>query len=244
MSSSGNPLKNIINELQLGECLYGTMVAKANSLALPQTGTSTLFTIQGGAVLVTGLFGVVTTAIQNQACNLSIGLAPTVGSAATAGIGGPSSVQNLLAGNVIAAPAVAGAGGTALAAPAVPLTGVNVQNNYNGTVDVTLSAGTLTGVNVNGVAVGSTPWSPATYPVPAHGQIAWVGSVAPTWTWTGSVALEINANGSLSLPKDVGFVASPGLITLTTSASSTGAIRWYCSYVPIDGNTTKSARVS
>lgn len=242
MSSSGNPLRNIISELQLGETLYGTMVAKSSSLTLPQTATSNLFTIQGGAVLVTALFGIVTTAIQNQACNLSLGLAPTVGTAATAGIGGPSSIINLAAGNVIAAPAVAGAGGTVLSAPAVPLSTVSATNNYHGTVDVAVSGGTVTAVVVNGVQVASA--TGVTVSVPAHGQISVTYSVAPTWTWTGSVALEINAAGTLSLPKDVGFVASAGNITWTTSASNTGAIKWYCSYVPIDGVTEKSAKVS
>ena len=244
MSSSGNPLRNIISELQLGESIYGTMVAKTGPLTLPQNTTSTLFTISSGAVLITGLFGVVTTAIQNQACNLSLGLIPTVGTAASAGIGGPSTIQNLLVGNVIAAPAVAGAGGTSLAAPAVPATTVAAVNNYHGTVDVAISlnGSTITNVSVNGVTVGTTA---GTYSVPAHGSISIAYSVAtPTWVWTGSVALEVNSNGTLSLPKDVGFVASAGTITWTTSASNTGAVRWYCSYLPIDGNTTKSAKVT
>lgn len=240
MSSSGNPLRNIINELQLGETIYGTMVAKATQ-PLPQSATATLFTVQSGAVLVTGLFGIVTTAIQNQANNLSLGLAPTVGTAGTAGIGGPTSIQNLALGNIVAAPASAGAGGTTLVAPSVPASTVSVTNNYHGTVDVAVSGGTVTAVFVNGTQVASG--TGVTVAVPAHGQISVTYSVAPTWTWTGSVALEVNANGTLSLPKDVGFVAPAGTITWTTSASSTGAMKWYCSYVPIDGVGPKPARV-
>ena len=243
MATSGNPLRNIISEFQLGEDVVGTIISKA-SQTLPQTATANLFTIAGGAVLVTGLWGIVQTSIQNAACNLSVGLAPTVGTAATAGIGGPTSIQNLVAGSVIAAPAAAGAGGTTLTAPSVPATTVAAVNNYHGTVDVAISANgaTITSVVVNGVQVGTAA---GTYSVPAHGSISIAYTVAtPTWVWTGSVALETNANGTLSIPKDVGFVASAGTITWTTSASITGAIKWYCSYVPIDGTVQKGPKVS
>lgn len=243
MSSSGNPLRNIINQFQLAETELGTIVVSKAVQTLPQTATVNLFTVQSGAVLVTGLFGIVQTAIQNAACNLSLGLAPTVGTAATAGIGGPTSIQNLVSGSLIAAPAAAGAGGTALASPAVPATTVNATNNYHGTVDVAITANgaTITAVNVNGVQAGT---SAGTYSVPAHGQISIAYTAGPpTWVWTGSVALETNANGTLSIPKDVGFVASAGFITWTTSTSITGSVKWYCSYIPIDGVVPKSARV-
>jgi hypothetical protein len=39
---------------------------------LPQTATETLFTVSGGRILLKALIGEVTTAIQNQACNLSV----------------------------------------------------------------------------------------------------------------------------------------------------------------------------
>lgn len=243
MATSGNPLRNIINELQLGEEIVGTIISKSTQ-TLPQSATSNLFSISGGAVLVTGLWGIVQTAIQNAACNLSLGLAPTVGTAATAGIGGPTTIQNLVSGAVIAMPAAAGAGGVSLSAPSVPATTVNATNNYHGTVDVAINANgaTITSVVVNGVQEGTAA---GTYSVPAHGTISIAYTVAtPTWTWTGSVALETNANGTLSVPKDVGFVASAGNITWTTTTSITGSIKWYCSYVPIDGIVTKGPRVS
>jgi hypothetical protein len=244
VSTLGNPLRNIINEFQLGEVVSGTTIISAAAQTLPQTGTANLFTISGGAVLVTGLWGIVQTAIQNSAVNLSLGLAPTVGTAATAGVGGPTSIQNLAAGTLIAAPAAAGAGGVSLTAPSVPATTVAAVNNYHGTVDVAISANgaTITNVSVNGVTAGT---SAGTYSVPAHGSISIAYTVAtPTWTWTGSVALETNANGTLSIPKDVGFVASAGTITWTTSASRTGAVKWYCEYLPIDGVVVKGPKVS
>jgi hypothetical protein len=242
VSSSGNPLRNIISEFQLGEVIGGTTVISSAAQTLPQTATGNLFTVSGGAVLVTGLWGVVQTAVANSSINLSLGLAPTVGTAATAGIGGPTSIQNSALGSVISAPAAAGAGGVTLSSPAVPASTVTATNNYHGTVDVAISGGTVTSVNVNGVQLATT--TGVTVALPAHGQIAVTYSVAPTWVWTGSVALEVNANGTLSTPKDAGFVASPGSITWTTSASRTGAIKWYCEYLPIDGTAAKGPRVS
>lgn len=58
----------------------GFRVDKA-SATLPATTDQTLFTISGGRVLVTLLFGEVTTIIQTQACNTKVTSAPTVGTA-------------------------------------------------------------------------------------------------------------------------------------------------------------------
>jgi hypothetical protein len=46
---------------------------------LPASTLGNIFTVSNGRILVVSLVGEVTTAIQNQACNLSIGTAPTVG---------------------------------------------------------------------------------------------------------------------------------------------------------------------
>lgn len=242
MSASGNALEDVgkIPGYQLESLVVGTSFQKG-PLTLPQSATSTLFTVSG-LILVTSLVGVVSTAIQNQACNLSIGTAPTVGTAATAGIGGPTAITNLVAGTLIAAPAAAGAGGTTLVAPSVPASTVTATNNYHGTVDVAISGGTVTSVNVNGTQVATN--TGVTVAVPAHGQIAVTYSVAPTWTWTGSVALETDANGTLSVPKDCGFLVSAGTITWTTSASNTGAVTWYLNYIPIGNSTLKGTKVT
>lgn len=241
MSSVGNPLKNQMSPYQLGEAEIGTPNQKSG-LALPQTGTSTLFTVVTGAVLVTSMFGIVTTPTGAGACNLSLGSTPSVGSANNVGIGGPTAINGLAVGNVIAAPAAAGAGGVSLVAPSVPASTVIAVNNYHGTVDVTLSGFTLTAVFVNGVQVGTTN---ATYAVPAHGTISVTYSVVGTWTWVGSVALAINAAGTVSIPKDVGFIVAPGLITWTTSASITGAMKWYIAYIPFDvGAAIKGPKVT
>jgi hypothetical protein len=65
--------------------------------------------------------------------------------------------------------------------PAVPASGVQIQNPYPGTVQAVISGGTVTGVVVNNVPVGI---GDGTYYVPAYGSIGITYSVVPTWVWT------------------------------------------------------------
>lgn len=51
------------------------------SQTLPATTTQNIFTVAGGRVLVTLLFGEVTTVVQNQANNLKVSSVPTTGTA-------------------------------------------------------------------------------------------------------------------------------------------------------------------
>lgn len=74
---------------------YGTRVERATA-ALPQTATSTLFTISTGRILVTSIFGEVTTVIQTQANNTKLTFDPTDAGA----------TQDLCAVNSITADAV------------------------------------------------------------------------------------------------------------------------------------------
>ncbi len=60
----------------------GTPVTKG-PLSLPATTTANLFTVSG-PVLITGLVGIVTTAIQNQACTLALGVTGSNTAIATA----------------------------------------------------------------------------------------------------------------------------------------------------------------
>lgn len=52
-----------------------------SSATLPATTTQNIFTVSGGEVLVTLLYGKVSTVIQTQACNLKVTSAPTTGTA-------------------------------------------------------------------------------------------------------------------------------------------------------------------
>lgn len=241
MSATTIPPHPYINPYQLGETIFGTTLKKG-PLALPASTTGNLFTVPDGAILVSSLIGVVTTAIQNIACNLSIGITPTVGSANNSGIGGPTSIQNLAAGSHITVPFAVGTPGLTLVAPAVPGSTVNANNNYHGSVAVTITGGTLTQVFVNGVLAGTTA---ATYIVPAHGTISITYTVAPTWTWASAASLVTTTFASEFIPKE--FVVAPGAITLTTTATVTGAITWYLNYMQLDnvpGNLNSSPVVS
>jgi hypothetical protein len=139
----------------------GNCVAKT-AQALPAGTTATLFTVSG-TVLVRMLAGLVTTAIQNQACTLSLGVTPTSGSAANTAVCTAGTITNLSIGNLF-----------------VPAFTDNV---------------------------GAAP------------------VIAPV----------------IGLPDDSSaFLCSAGVITWTTSATNTGDMAWYLSYVPVDPGATVS----
>lgn len=68
----------MIQGSQLRALLAGVRVDRATA-TLPQTTAGALFNITGGRVLVTGIVGEVTTAIQNQANNTKLVANPTTG---------------------------------------------------------------------------------------------------------------------------------------------------------------------
>jgi hypothetical protein len=79
---------------------------------LPQTATATLFTQSGGAVLVTGLLGVVTTALGATTTSLSVGTGISNTAIMTA-----SAVAGKAAGTWIIPTASAGVGGAPVMVP-------------------------------------------------------------------------------------------------------------------------------
>lgn len=133
-------------------------------LVLPATTTSTLYTVAGGAVLVTSLLGLCTTVCSATATTLAIGTAPTVGTAATGGLASAVAVTSTEKGTWVGLGATAGA------------------------------ALIVGGANGAGASAG-------------FGQLA--GPPSPV-------------------------AVSAGTITLTTSATNTGAFSWYLTYIPLD----------
>lgn len=93
-------MSNIVQGPQLRQLSRGIAVVKA-AQALPQTATAALYTITGGAILVTGLIGVVTTAIQSSDPVLSLGTAPTVGTAQTSGLATTTVLTSAEAGTLV-----------------------------------------------------------------------------------------------------------------------------------------------
>lgn len=132
----------------------GIAVARATA-TLPASTLGNIFTVSGGRILLVGLVGEVTTAIQNQACTVSIGTAPTVGTGSATALGTASSV--------IAAPI-----GTHIAA----------APGAAATVDLSTQAGVLF--------------------------------------------------------QAARFIINAGSITITTSATNTGSVKWDLLYIPLD----------
>jgi hypothetical protein len=148
----------IIQGYQLRAVQFGAQVIKG-PLTLPASTLGTIATVAGGSVMVTSMLGLVTTVIQTQACTISLGITPTGGSSAPAGIATASASISAMAVGDWLVPLVSGGVGGALV---------------------------LSGGPGNAVF--------------------------------------------LSPP----FIVGAGAITWTTSATNTGAIKWYFTYVPLD----------
>jgi hypothetical protein len=149
-----------LRRLNLGE-----QVIKA-AQNLPQTATANLYTVNNGAVLVTSLLGLVTTAIAASDPVLSLGTHPNTGTAETSGIATTEVLTSMEVGTWI------------------------------GLADATVVAGTPDTYTLGKLMVGG------------H-----AGNVVP-----------------ICRP----FVVNAGTITWTTTASKTGAIKWYLTYFPLD----------
>lgn len=93
-------MSNIVQGPQLRQLSRGIAVVKA-AQTLPQTATATLYTVTGGAILVTGLIGVVTTVLPASDPVLSLGTAPTVGTAQTSGIATTTVLTSAEAGTLV-----------------------------------------------------------------------------------------------------------------------------------------------
>ena len=133
---------------------YGFAVT-GGAKTLPAGVKGSIFTVAGGRVVITSLTAVVTTAIQNQACTLSVGNTPTGGSAAATSLATATSIANVALGSSLAIPVFSGAssqalivGGASGVLPAngtanalgVPLMNGGIAIVPAGTIDVTTSA--------------------------------------------------------------------------------------------------------
>ena len=147
-------MTTLIKNQDVRTIALGIAVARATN-TLPATTTGNIFTVSGGRIAVVSLVGEVTTAVQNQACTLAIGTAPTVGTGSTTALGTASSI--------IAAP-----------------------------------IGTHVGANPGGAAV-----------------------------------TDLSTQAGVALPT-APFVVNIGTITITTSATNTGSLKWDLIYVPLD----------
>lgn len=186
---------------------------------LPATATGNLFQVSG-SVVATSLVGVVSTAFSATAVHPTIGV--STGAASSIAAAPASALASVPVGTILFP---ANPLGSALPVPpltpAVPATTVPVTNNSSQAASVTISAGTITNVSVNGATVGA---GAGTYVVPAGGTIAITYSVAPTWVWSQAQSVAPNI-GEMELTNTT--------ITITTDATNTGGITWLLTYVPL-----------
>lgn len=84
-------MTTIIANASVRTIALGIAVARATA-ALPATALGNIFTVSGGRIAVVSLVGEVTTAVQNQACTVSIGTAPTVGTGSATALGTATSI--------------------------------------------------------------------------------------------------------------------------------------------------------
>ena len=135
---------------QISAAYYGALVTGA-AKTLPASTSGDIFTVTGGRVIVTSITGVVTTAIQNQACTLSVGHKPAGGSSQVATLATATSIINFALGSSVAVPPFSAGSPAALAVIApttvVPGTDLGVVVTSGGialvpagTIQVTTSA--------------------------------------------------------------------------------------------------------
>jgi hypothetical protein len=95
-------MSTLLQLKQLREIQIGRHVTR-NTATLPASTAGNIFIVTGGRVIVNGLIGQVTTAIQNQACTVSFGALPTVGTGSATNLGTATSVLAAPIGTAIAA---------------------------------------------------------------------------------------------------------------------------------------------
>jgi hypothetical protein len=140
-------MANFIKGASLRELVYGNQVIKLAQTP-PNSGSSaTLFTVAGGAVLVTSLLGHVSTALSGTTGALALGTHPTTGTEKTAGICTAGVVGGAEIGTFLTPIASAGLAG-ALTVNLFAGNAVFLQNAFPvniGTIEVTTSVATMTG---------------------------------------------------------------------------------------------------
>lgn len=131
----------------------GIQVSKA-AATLPASTTQNIFTIAGGRVWIVALVGEVTTAIQNQACNLKVTSVPTTGTAVD--VAANLAVANFEAGAIL----VCEGDGTALIGTA---TGAGFAPALNA-LPFIIPIGTLR-IETSATNTGATKWDLFYFPL-------------------------------------------------------------------------------
>jgi hypothetical protein len=138
----------IIQGYQLREIAFGVQVIKSAQTPPNSGASATLFTVAGGAVIVTQLLGRVHTVLSGSTGALALGSKPTVGTEETAGIATAGVVGGAEAGSWLTVPAASTGLAGALTANTHAGNAVYLPNPFivsAGTIEVTTSIATMTG---------------------------------------------------------------------------------------------------
>lgn len=141
----------IIQGYQLREIALGVQVIKGPSTP-PNSGSSaTIATVAGGAVLITSMLGLVTTVLSGSTGQISLGTAPTTGTAETAGIASLTTVGGAEAGTWLAPQASSEAAGALV-------NGGHAGNVLYLAAAFVVSAGTITWTVGTATMTGQVKW--------------------------------------------------------------------------------------
>ncbi len=163
-------MAEFIKGQQLRTLVKGNQVVKT-ALTLPATTTGTLFTVSGGAVLVTSFFGVVSTATGATATTLSIGTAPTVGTAKTAGLATAQAITSLEAGTWIGLQPASVVTNTYTIGSLAVSGATSAGNVIFDVPDFTVAAGTITWTT-NATDTGAVSWYITYVPLDTGASVA------------------------------------------------------------------------
>lgn len=137
---------------------YGVLVTGA-AKTLPASTSGDIFTVTGGRVVVTSLTGVVTTAIQNQACALSVGHKPTGGSSQVATLASATSIINFALGSSLAVASLnSGVAALVVLAPTAVVPGVDLGISADDGGLALVPAGSIQ-VTTSATNTGAITWS-------------------------------------------------------------------------------------
>lgn len=141
-------MANFIQGAQLRTLNLGNLVINGPFTPPNSGSSSTLFTVSGGAVLVTWLAGLVTTVLSGTTGAIALGSKPTVGTEETAGIATAGVVGGAEVGTWVGTVAASTGLAGALTANTHAGTVVYGQQPFvvnAGTIEVTTSIATMTG---------------------------------------------------------------------------------------------------
>lgn len=157
-----------VQAAQLFASHYGALVT-GGAKTLPASGSGDIFTVTGGRVMVTSLTGVVTTAIQTQTCQTSVGHKPSGGSSQAATLATTSDISTLAVGSTLTVIAASFPAALALIAPTAVVVGTKLGAEVSIGGLCLVPAGTIQ-VTTGATNTGAIEWSVSYVPYD-HGAV-------------------------------------------------------------------------